>query len=85
MILLRQTVARDDDNATRKSRDGQSQGRPAVWQFRWSEKDLHGARAQRKRVIGSAERYPNEAAARSAITVLLAGINWEKARISASP
>jgi hypothetical protein len=24
---------------------------PDVWQFRWSEKDLHGVRAQRKRVI----------------------------------
>ena len=31
---------------------------PAVWQFRWSEKDLHGARIQRKRVIGTVERYP---------------------------
>jgi hypothetical protein len=29
---------------------------PAVWQFRWSEKDLHGARVQRKRVIGTVER-----------------------------
>jgi len=38
---------------------------PAVWQFRWSEKDLHGARVQRKRVIGTVERYPNEAASRS--------------------
>jgi hypothetical protein len=28
---------------------------PAVWQFRWSEKDLHGARVQRKRVIGTVE------------------------------
>jgi integrase len=37
---------------------------PAVWQFRWSEKDLHGARVQRKRVIGSVERHPNEAAGR---------------------
>jgi hypothetical protein len=37
---------------------------PAVWQFRWSEKDLHGARVQRKRVIGTVKRYPNEAAAR---------------------
>jgi hypothetical protein len=27
---------------------------PAVWQFRWSEKDLPGARVQRKRVIGTA-------------------------------
>ena len=35
---------------------------PAVWQFRWSEKDLHGVRVQRKRVIGRVERYPDEAA-----------------------
>jgi site-specific recombinase XerD len=54
---------------------------PAVWQFRWSEKALDGARVQRKRVIGSVERYPNEAAARSAVTVLLAEVNSEKTRI----
>jgi integrase len=30
---------------------------PAVWQFRWSEKDLCGARVQRKRVIGTVECY----------------------------
>jgi len=54
---------------------------PAVWQFRWSEKDLHGTRVQRKRVIGSLERYPNEAAARYAVTVLLAEINSEKSRL----
>ena len=53
---------------------------PAVWQFRWSEKDLHGVRVQRKRVIGSIERYPDETAARSAITVLLAEINSDKVR-----
>jgi len=54
---------------------------PAVWQFRWSEKGLDGTRVQRKRVIGTIERYPNEAAARSAVTVLLAEINSEKARV----
>ena len=54
---------------------------PAVWLFRWSEKGLYGARVQRKRVIGTVERYPNETAARSAVTVLLAEINSEKARI----
>jgi integrase len=54
---------------------------PAVWQFRWSEKGLCGARVQRKRVIGTIERYPDESAARSAVTVLLAEINSEKARI----
>ena len=34
-----------------------SRKRPAVWQFRWAEKDLHGARVQRKRVIGTVERW----------------------------
>ena len=47
---------------------------PDVWQFRWSEKDLHGARIQRKRVIGTVERYPDEAAARTAMAVFLASI-----------
>jgi integrase len=55
---------------------------PAVWQFRWSEKDLHGVRVQRKRVIGRVERYPDEAAARTAMAILLAELNSGKARIS---
>ena len=42
---------------------------------------MHGVRVQRKRVIGSVERYPNEAAARSAVTVLLAEINSDKVRM----
>jgi len=54
---------------------------PAVWQFRWSEKGLCGARVQRKKVIGTIERYPSETSARSVISVLLAEINSEKARI----
>jgi integrase len=55
---------------------------PDVWQFRWSEKDLHGARIQRKRVIGRVERYPDGAAARTAMTIVLAELNSGKARIS---
>jgi integrase len=55
---------------------------PAVWQFRWSEKDLHGVRVQRKRVIGRVERYPDKAAARTAMAILLAELNSGKARIS---
>jgi integrase len=55
---------------------------PDVWQFRWSEKDLHGARIQRKRVIGTVERYPDRAAARTAMTIVLAELNSGKARIS---
>ena len=54
---------------------------PAVWQFRWSEKDLHGSRVQRKRVIGTVERYRDEAAARAAVTVLLQELNSEKLRM----
>ena len=57
---------------------------PDVWQFRWSEKDLHGARIQRKRVIGTVERYPDRAAARTAMTIVLAELNSGKARISCS-
>jgi len=55
---------------------------PAVWQFRWSEKDLHGVRVQRKRVIGTVERYADEAAARTAMAIFLAELNSGKARIS---
>src|SRR6195256_3330819 len=55
---------------------------PDVWQFRWSEKNVHGYRVQRKRVIGTVERYPNEAAARSAMAIILAELNSGKTRIS---
>ena len=48
---------------------------PAVWQFRWSEKDLYGTRVQRKRVIGTVERYQDETTARTAVTILLEEIN----------
>jgi integrase len=58
---------------------------PAVWQFRWSEKSLCGVRVQRKRVIGTIERYPNETAARSAVTALLAKINSAKSRVRTRP
>jgi integrase len=63
------------------ARVGRKEG-PAVWQFRWSEKDLRGVRVQRKRVIGTVERYPNEAAARTAMAIFLAELNSGKARIS---
>jgi integrase len=75
-------VAQEDHNATRKFGITESQRGPDVWQFRWSEKDLHGARIQRKRVIGTVERYPDGAAARAAMTIVLAELNSGKARIS---
>jgi integrase len=40
------------------------------------------ARIQRKRVIGTVERYPHGAAARTAMTIVLAELNSGKARIS---
>lgn len=54
---------------------------PAVWQFRWSEKDLNGGRVYRKRVIGTVGRYLDEAAARSAMAIFLAEINSTKLRM----
>lgn len=59
---------------------GRKEG-PAVWQFRWSERDLQGDRVQRKRVIGSVERYPSGSDARSAIAVLLTEINSDRTRM----
>jgi len=44
----------------------------------------NGARIQRKRVIGTVERYPDGAAARTAMTIVLAELNSGKARISCS-
>jgi integrase len=54
---------------------------PAVRQFRWSEKDSHGIRVQRKRVIGAVDRYRDKGAARSAVTVLLQEVNSHKLRM----
>jgi integrase len=54
---------------------------PAVWQFRWSERDLHGIRIQRKRVIGTVARYRDEGAAHSSVAVLLQEINSHKLRM----
>jgi integrase len=45
------------------------------------KKDLHGIRVQRKRVIGTVERYRDESAARSAVTVLLQEINSHMLRM----
>src|SRR5439155_24004803 len=54
---------------------------PSVWQFRWSEKDLHGDRVQRKRVIGTVDRYQDEAAARTAMAVFLTEVNSARMRM----
>jgi integrase len=81
-MLLRQTVAQEDHMQHGSLALVSRKEGPAVWQFRWSEKDLRGARFQRKRVIGTVERYPDEAAAPAATALLLAEANSGKARIS---
>jgi len=48
---------------------------PSVWHFRWSEKDLNGHRAYRKRVIGTVEQYADAAAVRHAASGLLFDVN----------
>jgi len=44
---------------------------PEVWQFRWSEKGPNTKRVYRRRVIGTVDEYPDEAAARCAVEVLV--------------
>jgi integrase len=48
---------------------------PAVWQFRWSEKDRSGRRIYHKRVIGTVQQYPDAQAAREVTTALVGHIN----------
>src|SRR5260221_3708313 len=81
-MLLRQTVAQEVHMQRGSLAIVSRKEGPAVWQFRWSEKDLHGVRVQRKRVIGTVERYADEAAARTAMAIFLAVLNSGKARIS---
>ena len=51
---------------------------PEVWQFRWSEKGPNTKRVYRRRVIGTVEQYPDEAAARRAVEVLVSEINSQQ-------
>ena len=44
---------------------------PEVWQFRWSEKGPNTKRVYHRRVIGTVDQYPDEAAARRAVEVLV--------------
>ena len=36
---------------------------PAVWVYRWRETDEHGERCLRKKIIGTAQQFPNKAQA----------------------
>jgi len=50
-------------------------GGPDVWQFGWSEKDSNSLRIYRKWVIGTVERYRDEAAVHGAASCLISEIN----------
>jgi integrase len=55
-----------------------------LWQFRWSEKGLHGKRIYRKRVIGTVEQYSDQDSARRAVAGLLSEINSGDLRIKSN-
>lgn len=56
-----------------------------VWQFRWSEKDPHGRRIYRKKVIGTTEEYPDAESARNAVSGLITEVNWANLRTNSIP
>ena len=66
------------------SRNSRKQG-PDVWQFRWSERGVHGERIYRKRVIGTVAEYPDADAARRAVAGLLREINSADRRKGSCP
>ncbi len=66
------------------SRSNRKQG-PDVWQFRWSERGVHGERIYRKRVIGTVAEYSDADAARRAVAGLLREINLDNPRQDSCP
>lgn len=48
---------------------------PAVWVYRWWEKDISGKTVRRKAQVGSLEQYPNESAAQAATDALRLTVN----------
>ena len=56
---------------------------PAVWEFRWREIGGNGKRTHRRIVIGSVDRFGDEAAARQAVSALCIEINAGDGRIKA--
>jgi integrase len=53
---------------------------PDVWQFRWSERGVHGERIYRRKVIGTVAEYSDAHAARRAVAGLLREINSDHSR-----
>src|SRR6266404_3197828 len=53
---------------------------PAVWVYRWWEKDINGKPVRRKEQLGTLERYPTESAAQGATDALRLTINNQSKR-----
>ena len=53
---------------------------PAVWVYRWWERDINGKLIRRKLQVGGLERYPSESAAQSAADALRLTINNQSKR-----
>src|SRR5215469_8066646 len=53
---------------------------PAVWVFRWWEKDVNGKPVRRKEQVGTLEDYPNESKAQAASDALRLTINNQSKR-----
>jgi integrase len=53
---------------------------PAVWVYRWWERDINGKLIRRKLQVGGLERYPSESAAQSAVDALRLTINNQSKR-----
>ena len=53
---------------------------PAVWVYRWWERDINGKRTRRKVQIGTLEQYPNESKAQAAADALRLTINHQPRR-----
>lgn len=53
---------------------------PAVWVYRWWERDINGKPIRRKLQVGGLEKYPSESAAQSAVDALRLTINNQSKR-----
>src|SRR5882724_8990120 len=53
---------------------------PAVWVYRWWEKDINGKAVRRKEQLGTLEEYPNESKAQAATDALRLTVNNQSKR-----
>ena len=53
---------------------------PAVWVYRWWEKDINGKSVRRKVQLGTLEQFPNESRAQAAADALRLTINHQSKR-----